>query len=67
MSGLQQSISRTSAHSFHSCFTNIEKKMKGISNMVRNYQINATYDPNNSKGTKILLDFAHNAKSPATQ
>ena len=53
MFGLQQSSSRTSADSIDSRFTNIEKTLNEISNMAKNRQINATYQSNNPKGTRI--------------
>ena len=52
MSGFQQSSSNSVAT--NSRFTNIEKTLKEISNMVKIYQINATDDPNN---TKMRQDF----------
>ena len=47
MSGFQQSISNSVTTD--SRFTNIEKTLNEISNMLKNHQINATYDPNNPK------------------
>ena len=49
MCGLPQSSSRTSANTTDSRFTNIEKTLSGISNLVKKHQINATYDPNTPK------------------
>ena len=67
MSGLQQKSSRTSANSTDIRFTNIEKTTNEISNVVKNHQITATYDPNNPKMNKILLDFEYFAKITTTQ
>ena len=47
MSGFQQSSSNSVTTD--SRFTNIEKNVSESSNMVKNHQINATYDPNNPK------------------
>ena len=47
MSGFQQSSSNSVTTD--SRFTNIEKTWSEINNMVKNHQINATYDPNNPK------------------
>ena len=49
MSGLQQSSSRTLGDSADSRFTNNEETLNEISNMVKNHQINATFDPDNPK------------------
>ena len=57
MSGLQQSGSRTSADSTDSRFTNIEKTLNEISNMVKNHQINETYDPYNPKMKQDFTRF----------
>ena len=45
MSGFQQSSSNSVTTD--SCFTNIEKTLNEISNMVNNHQIDANHDPNN--------------------
>ena len=47
MSGFQQSSSNSVTTD--SRFTSIEKTLNEISNMVKNHQINETYDPNNPK------------------
>ena len=52
MSGFQQSSSNSVTTD--SRFSSIEKTLNEISNMVKNHQINATYDPNNPK---VKQDF----------
>ena len=47
MSGFQQSSSNTVTTDSH--FTSIEKTLNEINNMVKNHQINTTYEPNNPK------------------
>ena len=49
MSALQQLSSRTSADSTGSRFTNFEKTLNEINNMLKNHKVKATYDPNNPK------------------
>ena len=46
----------------YSRFTSIEKTLNEISNMVKNHQLNATFDPNYPKMKHDLLGFAHIAK-----
>ena len=55
MSGFQQSSSNSVTTD--SRFTSIEKKLNEISNMVKNHQINATYDPNNPKMKQDFTRF----------
>ena len=55
MPGFQQSNSMSLATD--SRFTNIEKTLNEISNMMKNHQINATYDPNNPKMKQDLTRF----------
>ena len=55
MSGFQQSSSNSVTTD--SRFTNIEKTLNEISNMVKNHQINATYDPNNAKKKQDFTRF----------
>ena len=62
ISGLKQSSSRTSADSTDSRFTNIQKPLNEINKMVKNNQINATYDPNNRKIEKDSTRFCTNCK-----
>ena len=57
MSVLQQSSSCTSVDSTDSRFTNIGKTLNEISHMLRNYQINATYDPNNPTTKQDFTQF----------
>ena len=64
MSGVQQSSSKFVTTD--SRFTNIEKTLNEISNMVENHQINATYDPSNPKWNQIPLGFARIAENLAT-
>ena len=64
MSGFQQSSSNSVTTD--SRFTSFEKTLNKIT-MVKNHQINATYDPNNPKMNRILLGFAHIAKNLAIQ
>ena len=52
MSGSQQSSSNSVTH-----FTIIEKTLNEISNMVKNHQINATYDPYNPKMKQDVTRF----------
>ena len=61
MSGLQSS-SRTSADSTDSRFTIIEKTLNVISNLVKNHQINVTYDPNNPKMKEDFTRFCTNCQ-----
>ena len=65
MSGFQQSSSNSVTTD--SRFTSNEKTLNEISNMVKNHQINANYDPNNPKMKQISLSFAHIAKNLAIQ
>ena len=60
MSGFQQSSSNTVTTD--SRFTSIEKTFNEISNMVKNHQINATYDPNNPKMKQDFTQFCTNCK-----
>ena len=55
MSGFQQSSSNFVTTD--SRFTNIEKTLNEISNMVKNHQIIATYDPNNPKMKQDFTRF----------
>ena len=55
MSGFQQSSS--TSVTTDSRFTSFEETMNGISNMVKNHQINATYDPNNPKTKEGFARF----------
>ena len=55
MSGFQQSSSNSVTTD--SRFTSIEKTLNEISNMVKNHQINATYDPNNPKMKQDFTRF----------
>ena len=55
MSGYQQSSS--GSVTTDSRFTNIEKTLKEISSMVKNHQINATYDPHNFKMKQDFTRF----------
>ena len=55
MSGFQQSSSKFV--NTDSCFTNTEKTLNEIKNMVQNHQINATYDPNNPKMKQDFTQF----------
>ena len=55
MSGFQQSSSNSVTTDSHS--TNIEKTLNEISNMVKNHQINATYDPNNPEMKQDFTRF----------
>ena len=55
MSGFQQSSSNSVTTD--SRFTSIEKTLNEISNMVKNHQINATYDPNNPKMKQEFTRF----------
>ena len=55
MSGFQQSSSNSVTTD--SRFKNIEKTLNEISNMVKNHQINATYDPNNPKMKQDFTPF----------
>ena len=57
MSCLQQKSSRTSADSTNSRFTNLEKTLNELTNMVKSHQINATYDPKNPKMKKHFTRF----------
>ena len=57
MSGFQKSSSISATTD--SRFTNIEKSLKNISYMVKNRQINATYDPNSPK---MKQDFSRFCK-----
>ena len=61
MSGFQQSSSNFVTTD--SRFTNIEKTMNGISIMVKNHQINATYDPNNHKMKQDFTRFCTYCKN----
>ena len=60
MSGFQQSSSNSVTTD--SRFTSIEKTLKEISNMVKNHQINATYDPNNPKLKQDFTRFFTHCK-----
>ena len=55
MSGFQQSSSNSKTTDSH--FMSIEKTLTEISKMVKNHQINATYDPNNSKMKQDFTRF----------
>ena len=55
MSGFQQSSSNSV--NTDSRFTNIEKTLNKISNMVKNQQIKATYDPKNPKTKQDFTRF----------
>ena len=55
MSGFQQTSSNSVTTD--SRFTSIEKTLNEISNMVKNHQINATYDPNNPKMKQDFTRF----------
>ena len=55
MSGFQQSSSNSVTTD--SRFTNFEKTLNEISNMVKHHQINATYDPNNPKMKQDFTRF----------
>ena len=55
MSGFQQSSSNSVTTD--SRFTSIEKTLNEISNMVKNHQINATYDPNKPKMKQDFTRF----------
>ena len=43
-------------------FTNIDKTLNEITNMVKNHQINATYDPNNPKMKQDFTRFCNYCK-----
>ena len=62
MSSLQETSSRTSVNSTDSCFTSIEKILNQLSKMVKNHQINATYDPNNPKKKQYFTLFCTHCK-----
>ena len=55
MSGFQQSSS--TSVTTDSRFTNIEKTLNEMSNMVKNHQIDGTFDPNNPKMTQDFTRF----------
>ena len=55
ISGFQQSSSNSVT--IDSRFTSIEKTLNEISNMVKNHQINATYDPNNPEMKQDFTRF----------
>ena len=55
MSGFQQTSSNSVTTD--SRFTSIERTLNEISNMVKNHQINATYDPNNPKMKQDFTRF----------
>ena len=57
MSGLQQLSCPISANSTDSRFTNVEETLNEITNMVKNHQINAIYDPNNPKMKQDFTRF----------
>ena len=61
MSGFQQSSS--DSVTTDSRFTSIEKTLNEISNMVKNHQINATYDPNNPKMKQDFTRFCTYCKN----
>ena len=62
MSGLQPPSSQTSTGTMDARFTNIEKSLNEITNMVKNHQINATYDPNNPKMKQDFTRFCNYCK-----
>ena len=55
MSGFQQSS--CNSVTTDSRLTNIEKTLNEISNMVKNHQINATYDPTNPRMKNDITRF----------
>ena len=66
MPGLQQPGSSTPADPADSRFTKTEKNLNAISKMVKNPQIKATYDSNNSKMKQDFTSFCTNCKSGHT-
>ena len=62
-SGLQPSSSQTPTGTIDARFTNIEKTLNEITNIVKNHQINATYDQNNPKMKQHFTRFCNYCKN----